>query len=121
MFLLILFEVPSLKKLSKHHHTCPCCAPKLASWQQWRGGGWGRASADVLECSQFVLLGLSLPLLGPMKGAEKPLRRGRLVLVNKHTDTDLQKSQYISICSAKAVTSWGEGGGKQSNRTAARC
>lgn len=45
-----------------------------------------------------------------MKGAEKPLRCGRLVLVNKHTDTDLQKSQYISICSAKAVTSWGEEG-----------
>lgn len=45
-----------------------------------------------------------------MKGAEKPLRRGRLVSVNKHTDTDLQKSQYISICSAKAVTSFGGGG-----------
>lgn len=62
LLLSILFLVPSLKKLSKHHHTRPCCAPKLLLAEVW---GRGR------ECGQHVLLGLSLhwpPSLPPAGG-----------------------------------------------------
>lgn len=104
LLLSILFLVPSLKKLSKHHHTRPCCAPKLLLAEVW---GRGR------ECGQHVLLGLSLhwPPTLPQE-AEKPLWRGGLVVAEQ---THRQKSRRASTTAQTKFK------GNEPNRVAAWC
>lgn len=59
MLLLTLFSGPIPQKALKTPPRPPLPAvPQSFSWQ--RCGGWGRACADVQECCQYVLLGLSL-------------------------------------------------------------